>query len=158
MVTTLPRRPDEDNDSPVIGNNAGLDVGEGGRHQVHRQQCHPCQAVLRRAELLRRSVPARHIRRGRGIGLGGRKWWEQEEGGSCNEDDNERQRAATRNLPCRDHRHHNCSHLCHRDAKDDQSGTKPMICRGTHARVMAMERAIDAFLSLDAPPSSSSSP
>jgi hypothetical protein len=33
-----------------------------------------------------------------------------------------------------------------------------MICRGTHARVMAMERAINAFHSLDAPPSSSSSP
>jgi hypothetical protein len=33
-----------------------------------------------------------------------------------------------------------------------------MICRGTHARVMAMERAIDAFLSLDALQSSSSSP
>ena len=32
-----------------------------------------------------------------------------------------------------------------------------MIRRGTHARVMAMERAIDAFLSLDALPSSSSS-
>jgi hypothetical protein len=33
-----------------------------------------------------------------------------------------------------------------------------MICRGTHARVMAMESVIDAFLSLDAPPSSSSLP
>jgi hypothetical protein len=33
-----------------------------------------------------------------------------------------------------------------------------MIRRGTHAREMAMERAIDAFLWLDIPPSSSSSP
>jgi hypothetical protein len=158
VMTTPPRRPDEDDDSPVIGNDAGLDVGEGGRHQVHRRRCRPCQAVVRRAGLLRRSVPARHIRGGRGIGLRGRQWREQEEGGGCNEDNNERRRATTRNLPCRDHRHHHCSHLRRRGAKDDQSGTKPMICRGTHARVMSMERAIDAFLSLDAPPSSSSSP
>ncbi|KAL3816992.1 hypothetical protein ACHAXA_010112 [Cyclostephanos tholiformis] len=34
---------------------------------------------------------------------------------------------------------------------DDPSGTEPMIRRGTHARAMAVERAIDAFLSLDAP-------
>ncbi len=33
-----------------------------------------------------------------------------------------------------------------------------MICRGTHARAMAMERAINAFLSLDAPPLSLLSP
>ena len=32
-----------------------------------------------------------------------------------------------------------------------------MIRRGTHARAMAVERAIDAFLSLDPPQSSSSS-
>ncbi len=158
VVTTPPRRPDKDDNSPVIGNDADLDVGEGGCHQVHRQQCHPCQAIVRRAGLLRRSVPARHIRWGRGIGLQGRKWQEQEVGGGCNEDDNERRRAATQNLPCRDHRHHHRSHLCRRGAKDNQSGTKPMICRGTHARVMAMERAIDAFLSLDAPPSLSSLP
>jgi hypothetical protein len=33
-----------------------------------------------------------------------------------------------------------------------------MICRGTHARVMAMERSIDAIFSLDAPPTSLSLP
>jgi hypothetical protein len=33
-----------------------------------------------------------------------------------------------------------------------------MIFRGTHTRVMAMEHAIDAFLSIDAPPLLSSSP
>ncbi len=158
VVMMPPRRPDEDNDSPVVGNDAGLDVGEGGHHQVHRQLCRPCQAVVCRAGLLKRSVPARHVRRGRGIGLWGRKWREQEEGGGCNEEDNERQRAATRNLPCRNHRHHHCSHLCHRSTEDDRSGTKLMICRGTHARVMAMEHAIDAFLSINALPSSSSSP
>ncbi len=147
-----PRRPNKDDDSPVVGNNAGLDVGEGGHHQVHRQQCRPCQAVVRPAGLLQRSVLVRHVCRGWGIGLRGRKWREQEEGGGCNEEDNEQRQVATWNLPCRDHRHHHCSHLCHRGAKDDQSGTKLMICRGTHARVMAMEHAINAFLSIDAPP------
>jgi hypothetical protein len=33
-----------------------------------------------------------------------------------------------------------------------------MICMGTHTRVMAMEHAIDAFLSIDALPLLSSSP
>jgi hypothetical protein len=148
-----PRRPDEDDDSPVVGNDTGLGVGEGGHHQVHRGRCRPCQAVVRRAGLLQLSVPARHVRWDRGIGLRGRKWREQEEGGGCNEEDNKWRQAATWNLPCRDHCHHHCSHLHHRSAEDDQSGTKLMICRGTHARVMAMEHVIDAFLSIDAPPS-----
>jgi hypothetical protein len=75
--------------------------------------------------------------------------------------------AAMRTTTSGDERQHGICHAVtttiiivvhRRGAKDDQSGTKPMICRGTHARVVAMERAVDAFLSLDAPPSSSLSP
>jgi hypothetical protein len=88
----------------------------------------------------------------------GEEMAEQEEGGGCNEDNNEWQQASTWDLPCHAYRHHHCSHLCCGGTKDDQSGIKPMICRGTHAKVRAMERATDAFLSLDAPPSLSLSP
>ncbi|KAL3778718.1 hypothetical protein ACHAW5_006115 [Stephanodiscus triporus] len=101
-----------------------------------------------------------------GLVRGGGRGGNMKSGGGDDEDEDDDEGddgRRRRNMPRHDHRHHHRHHRA-RCGANDQSGTEPMIRRGTHARVMAMERAIDAFLSLDAPPpqpsssSSSSSP